>query len=234
MISPTKSFASPTETSLSQWELPEIPSSSLGLGEHTVTSLSSWTEDDTMYQALAEPAAPPPPPKPTTLPDLDTDQLMALWGSIGTRVLQASLQLAEQSKRAVIGDGSGDAYVHAALDMVPSAMKSLAPHVYGYLIFAMSGPQLLRRTSDIMEGDVAVITDAEFKGRRGLVPYHQHVGSANDPVVGIVHEFEPKNSKIRVLTASQHPNHYPTIESVSYRLDDLKQGSFKVYRIAQA
>ncbi|KZO92665.1 hypothetical protein CALVIDRAFT_567152 [Calocera viscosa TUFC12733] len=233
-ISPSKSFASPTETSLSQWELPEIPSASLGLGEHTVTTLSSWSEDDSMYAAAAEPPAPPPPPKVSTLPDLDTDQLMILWGSVGTRVLQAALQLQEQSKRAVIGDGSGDGLVLAALDMVPSAMKPLTPHAYGHLIFAMSGQSLQRRTSDIMEGDVAVITDAEFKGRRGLVPYHQHVGSASDPLVGIVHEFEPKNSKIRVLTASQHPNHYPTIESVSYRLEDLKQGTFKVYRIAQA
>jgi len=159
---------------------------------------------------------------------------MTLWGTVGTRVLQAASQLAEQSKRAVIGDGSGDGFVNAALDMVPSALKPLSTHNYGYLIFSMSGSQLQRRTSDIMEGDIAVVADAEFKGRRGLVPYHMHVGSAHDPLVGVVHEFEPKNSKMRVLTAGQHPNHYPTIESVSYRLEDMKQGSFKVYRIAQA
>ncbi|EJU03306.1 hypothetical protein DACRYDRAFT_78214 [Dacryopinax primogenitus] len=188
-----------------------------------------------MYAAAAaEPEAPPPPPKPVYLPELDSDQLMALWGSVGTRVLQAALQLAEQSKRAVIGDGSGDGFVHATLDMVPSARKPVSPHVYGYLIFSMSGPSLQRRTSDIMEGDVAVIADAEFRGRKGLVPYHQHVGSLADPLVGVVHEFEPKNGKMRLLTASVHPNHYPTIESQSFRLDDLKQGFFKVYRVAQA
>jgi hypothetical protein len=149
---------------------------------------------------------------------LDSDELMALWGSVGTRVLQAASQLADQSKRAVIGDGSGDGFVHAALDMVPAAMKPLSLHNYGYLIFAMSGPNLQRRTSDIMEGDIVVVTDAEFRGRKGLVPYHQHAGSAADPLVGVVHEFEPKNSKIKVLTASQHPNHYP-VRSFRIELD---------------
>jgi len=49
-----------------------------------------------------------------------------------------------------------------------------------------------------------------------------------------VNEFEDKKGKVKVWQAALHANTYPTVESISYRLDDLKSGTIKIYRVADA
>jgi len=69
-------------------------------------------------------------------------------------------------------------------------------------------------------GDIAAFHDARFKGRKGLSSYEQHVGSVEEPLLGIVVEFEQKGKhKVRVLQVERG-----VPEEVSYRLDDLKSG----------
>lgn len=46
--------------------------------------------------------------------------------------------------------------------------------------------------------------DAKLKGHKGLQTYHQNVGVGGQHIVGVVNEFGPKKSKIRVLQANQH------------------------------
>ena len=42
--------------------------------------------------------------------------------------------------------------------------------------------------------------DAKLKGKKGLQSYNQHVGSVEEPLVGIVAEFDARNKhKMRVL-----------------------------------
>ena len=71
--------------------------------------------------------------------------------------------------------------------------------------------------------------DGEIKGYQGIHAYHRHVG-AGEPLVGIANEFEVKTSKIRVFQANQSVRQQ-TLECVSYRLEDLKSGTLKVYRV---
>jgi len=79
-----------------------------------------------------------------------------------------------------------------------------------------------------MPGDVVTLFDAKLKGHKGLQIYSQHVGIA-EPLVGIISEFEQKKSKIKVFHANQHVGQQ-TVESVSYRLEDLKSGTVKIFR----
>lgn len=73
-------------------------------------------------------------------------------------------------------------------------------------------------------GDIAAFHDARLKGRKGLQSYEQHVGSVEEPLLGIVVEYEQKNKhKIRVLQVERG-----VPEEVSYRLDDLKSGKVVV------
>lgn len=48
-------------------------------------------------------------------------------------------------------------------------------------------------------GDIAALHDARLKGKKGLQSYTQQAGSVEDPLVGIVVEFEAKKHKMRVL-----------------------------------
>lgn len=69
-------------------------------------------------------------------------------------------------------------------------------------------------------GDIAAFHDVKFKGKKGLQSYHQSVGSVEEPLVGIVSEYESKGKhKLRVWQVERGQP-----EEVSYRCDDLKSG----------
>ena len=144
-----------------------------------------------------------PPPKPPTELNLSPDELTAVWGRIGVQIFEAATTLFEKSKKSLIGDGSYHGFITAVLSEVPSALPPSSSG-YGYLIYSQNGSTIQRRVSDIMPGDVVALYDAKLGGRKGLTGYHQQAGSAGEPLVGIVSEFEPKKSKIKVFQANQH------------------------------
>ncbi|KAH9985838.1 hypothetical protein BJV77DRAFT_1071221 [Russula vinacea] len=83
-----------------------------------------------------------------------------------------------------------------------------------------------------MPGDVVVLDGAKLKGYKGLHTYSMSAGE-RAPCMGIVSEFDVKKLKLKALQASQRVGQ-ATVESVSYRLDDLKSGTIKVYRVREA
>ncbi|KJA14491.1 hypothetical protein HYPSUDRAFT_208665 [Hypholoma sublateritium FD-334 SS-4] len=234
---PTARTASgdPSDSISSQWELPSIPVSALDFGGDADLSLS-WTDAGAEH---AMPASPPPPPTPAKRPPptsellLSADDLMALWGRVGVQVCEVATSIFEKSKKTLVGDGTYAGFVQAVLAMVPNA--AVGPNAageYGYLVYMQNGPAVQKRASDIMPGDIVEIHDAKLKGHKGLQTYHQNVGGAGEALVGVVGEFEAKKTKIRVFHANQHVGQQ-TVESVSYRLEDLKSGLVKVYRVLE-
>lgn len=170
---------------------------------------------------------------------------MAIWGKIGTEVIQSAITLVEQHKRGPMSTYQSSAsFVSNVLSRVPAAQPpqtlGYGPTSYGHLIFAQTGgmPHAIMKISDIMPGDIVALHEARFKGRTGSLGLHSYtieVGAAGDPLVAVVHEFEPKKGKIKVFQAAlSGSNHHQTIESTMYKLDDLKSGTVKVYRVAEA
>ncbi|PPQ70453.1 hypothetical protein CVT25_005349 [Psilocybe cyanescens] len=229
----------------SQWELPSIPDSSLDFGGGPGADLSmSWTDaaEPTSSVAATQPQSSPPPPPPPSkaVPSsiserqLSADDLMALWGRVGVQVCEVATSLYEKSRKTLIGDGSYAGFVRDVLAAVPNAAPvPSAAGEYGYTVYVQNGPAVVKRASEIMPGDVVEIHDAKLKGHKGLQTYHQTVGGAGETLIGVVGEFEAKKSKIRVFHANQHVGQQ-TVESVSYRLEDLKSGIVKVYRVLDA
>ncbi|KAJ7250077.1 hypothetical protein B0H12DRAFT_1202940 [Mycena haematopus] len=222
--------------SSSQWELPSIPSGSLDFGGGIDTTLS-----------VEGTPTPPPPPKPahpessqqppaarSTEAHYSADELVAIWGRVGVHLCEAATQLYEKSKKSLVGDGTYTGFVNAALSEVPNAARGTPP-AWGHLVYSQAAGSVQKRLSDIMPGDIVALFDAKLKGHKGLATYSQTVG-AGEPLVGIVSEFEPKKSKIRVFQANQHVGHQAslTVEAASYRLEDLKSGIVKVYRVLEA
>jgi hypothetical protein len=223
----------------SGWEIPSVPPSMNFDGPQLDLSLSSWSDDSTPYPT---PQAPPRPslieqetrrpstqslPKPGAEVQLSSDELMAAWGRIGVQLCEVATTMFDKSKKSHIGDGSYRSFVLAVFSQVPNA-KPPSEAGYGYLIYAQTGSVAQRRVCDIMPGDIVTLFDAKLKGHKGLQIYHQHVG-ATEPLVGIISEFESKKSKIKVFHANQHVGQQ-TVESVSYRLEDLKSGAVKIFR----
>jgi hypothetical protein len=133
---------------------------------------------------------------------ITAEELMAVWGRVGVQVCEVATTLFEQSKKSLVGDGTYEGFVRAVLSQVPNAVVP-APQAYGYVIYVQSGTTVQRRASEIMPGDVVMLSDAKFKGHKGLQTYTQTVG-AGEPVLGVVSEFEVKKCKIRVFEANQH------------------------------
>ncbi|KAF9073884.1 hypothetical protein BDP27DRAFT_1416952 [Rhodocollybia butyracea] len=157
----------PSESISSQWEMPSIPS--VDFGANADLSLS-WTDD----MASSTSSAPPPPsaksmnqapPKPAT--NLTADDLVAVWGRVGVQVCENATKLYDQSKKALIGDGTYHGFIEATLRDVPNA-AGISGQDYGYLVYMQSGASVQKRLSDIMPGDIVWMHDAKLKGHKGL------------------------------------------------------------------
>ncbi|KAL6308247.1 hypothetical protein BKA93DRAFT_764065 [Sparassis latifolia] len=231
----------PMESGDSQWEMPNVPQ--VDFGAETDLSLSAqWSEDSTSY---------PPPPSAKTnasrpssqIPSghagsshveqqLTADDLVAQWGRVGVQIHEVASVSFEKSKKALIGDGSYVGFVTAVLSEVPNAVQPVPPYdSFGYLIYAQTGSAVQRRASDLLPGDIIVVHDAKFKGHKGLQTYHQNVG-VGQPLIAIIGDYEVKKAKVKVFQANQHVGQQ-SVESASYRLEDLKSGSVKVYRVLE-
>ncbi|KAF8837858.1 hypothetical protein BDN67DRAFT_1013553 [Paxillus ammoniavirescens] len=229
-----------------QWELPSIPQGA-EFGESDLAS-SGWSQDSTVVHVpppvLSNPSSRRPSLQlaPSLRPrsidqQLTTDELMTLWGKIGVQVVESATTLFDKSKRSLVGDGSYAGFVRAVLAQVPDVQiipAASGNEEWGYVIYVQTGGAVQRRVSDIMPGDIISFWDAKLKGHKGLHAYNQTVGSERSgPLVGVVSEFDARKSKVRVWQANQHVGQQ-TVENVSYRLEDLKSGHVKVFRVLEA
>ncbi|KIP05315.1 hypothetical protein PHLGIDRAFT_74505 [Phlebiopsis gigantea 11061_1 CR5-6] len=152
---------------------------------------------------------------------------MAQWGRVGVQIHEIATTLYERSKRSLIGDGTFVGFVSTVLNEVPNASKPVPPYTsFGYLIYEQVGSSVHVRAYEIMPGDIITLHDAKLKGHKGIQIYHQNVG-INEPVCAIIGDYENKKSKVKVFQANQRVGQ-ESVESVSYRLEDLKSGTVKV------
>ena len=203
---PAPSSDLPDNMTMSQWELPPIPSSSLDM-ETSVADLSasSWSESFDTEETFQEKAVEAPMKvMGRRQGSMSADQLTAAWGRVGIQVCEVAVELFDKSKKTLIGDGSFVGFVNAVLDRVPntSTVEEDASS-FGYLIYVQTGSSVTKRASEIMPGDIITLQDAKLKGHKGIQTYHRSVGEGT-PVVAIVGEYEPKKSKVKAYQASQH------------------------------
>lgn len=240
---PPPSAIDPPEqmASTAQWELPSIPQAASEFGDESDLASSRFSEDSTFHGSTSVPTRKSDSRRTsgqTARPvdqQLSADDLMALWGKIGVQVVESATGLFEKSKRSLVGDGSYAGFVKAVFAQVPDAQRvSGEGEDWGYLIYVQNAGSVQRRIADILPGDVIAFWDAKLKGYKGLHTYSQTVGAGeNGPLIGVVSEVESKKSKVRVWQANQHVGQQ-TVENVSYRLEDLKSGVVKVFRVMEA
>ena len=203
---PAPSSDVPDDMTMSQWELPPIPRSSLDMEASAADlSASSWSEtfdgEETPQEKTTESSS---KERRQSAGQMTMDQLMTVWGRVGVQVCEVAVQLFEKSRKSLIGDGTHIGFLNAVLERVPNAsMVEEDASSFGYLIYAQTGALVTKRAADIMPGDVIVLQEAKLKGHKGLQTYQQTVGGGA-PVVAVIGEYEAKRSKVRVYQASQH------------------------------
>jgi myosin tail region-interacting protein MTI1 len=202
---PAPSSDVPDDMTMSQWELPPIPRSSIDTEASAADlSASSWSGtfdgEETPQERPAEFSS---KERRQSAGHLTADQLVAIWGRVGVHICEVAIQLFEKSKKALIGDGTHIGFVNEVLEKVPNvSMVEEDASSFGYLIYAQTGSSVTKRAAEIMPGDIIALQDAKLKGHKGIQAYHQTVG-AGTPVVAVVCEYEPKKSKVKAYQASQ-------------------------------
>ncbi|ORY25641.1 hypothetical protein BCR39DRAFT_543513 [Naematelia encephala] len=152
------------------------------------------------------------------------DQLVAASRDGGARLARAAKAMFDQGKRGHFGDGSSAGFVMVAIDQAQLARPT---QEWGQVVFEQEGSSVMKRYDEPRPGDIAAFYDAKLKGKKGLAGYSQHVGSVEEPLLGVVVEFESKHKqKMRVLQVERG-----VPEEVSYRCEDLKSGKVIVYRV---
>lgn len=211
-----------------QWGLPDIPSSSLMSDEGQHRTQQHQAEG---YDQGDEDEQPPSGPPKLRAP-LTVQELTALWNRVGLQVITAAKMLVEQSKNTIIGDGSPGGFIETALSAVPSAQPIFPQDGYfGNLIYAQTGPSIIKRSADIMPGDIVALTDVKLKGFKGLQAYNLHIGTSGGPLLAIVAEFEGgKKQKLRVYQAALQANSYPVCATILIAVFFTLTTCFVVYR----
>ncbi len=189
----------------------------------TVISLSFQDDDlDESHTSLTQ-RHNFPPAKPSTS---DLKQ----WSSqIGSSLAKLASDASKQSN-SPIGDGSPRAFVQHLISQLSSTALPPVGHSLGAPILTQVGPTIMESFDEVRPGDVVSCTTADFRGKKGLAPYHATFGSQTDPTLAIVVEVETKKNKLRCIL--QSPNNKKVLpDEVSLRLDDLKSGIVKVCRV---
>ena len=211
------------DTAAERAESSTIPNIDFG-AEADLSLSAQWSEDSTAYppthsQTASEATQAPARAAPAAEQrDLTPDELMAHWGRVGVQIHEVAAALFEKSKKSVVGDGSYLGFVRAVLAQVPTAAAPPdaggALDELGYLVYSQVAGAVQRRASDIMPGDVVIVSEAKFKGHKGLQSYHQNVG-VGAPLVGVIGDFEAKKSKVRVFQANQHVGQQVSVARVA-------------------
>ncbi|KAK0533534.1 assembly of actin patch protein [Tilletia horrida] len=187
--------------------------------------------DETQTDLSQRHLFPPVPP--------DANALIQWHQQIGAPIAAQAEQLISSKNPQIVGDGS--AYALPASLIAASPVRALGPigASFGAPILHQAGPTVLEQGPDeIRPGDVLVLFGTEFKGKKAaLSTYHHTFGSAREPAFAVLVENESKKNRLRVAiqsVASGGKKGGGGVEEVSLRMDDLRAGVLKVFRVAPA
>ncbi|TIA99130.1 hypothetical protein E3P96_02992 [Wallemia ichthyophaga] len=170
----------------------------------------------------------PTGPRPAGKHIYTHDELVQLSQSLGRKINEFTKAQYELSKNMPIADGTSIGFVTETLAFC-NAASDPENWNFGHLIHSQNAQGIVKRLDDPRVGDILVLKHSEFKGRKAFGNYKSHFG-ANGPQVAFVAEYELKKGKVSAMQSTSQPNHYPTLEYISIKFGDLKDGSFDIFR----
>ncbi|PWN36522.1 uncharacterized protein FA14DRAFT_3577 [Meira miltonrushii] len=170
-------------------------------------------------------------------------QEMVSWSQhLGSRIARQASTFLTKGQQMQLGDGTSRGFITALIAL--STNENALPPVgssFGAIVLAQAATTPVDQGSDeIRPGDIVALHGADFKGKRGLTPYHVTYGTAQEPAFACVLEATSESSKKRKLrcilvptsSATGKPSKSGLPEEVTLRLDDVKSGLLRVFRVA--
>ncbi|KAH8681435.1 hypothetical protein BX600DRAFT_505123 [Xylariales sp. PMI_506] len=155
---------------------------------------------------------------------LRQDQLEQAYERFG---LQISNSVASK-KDTVVGDGTPQGLIYELLKPFRDVLHPVGTRAYGALVYANIANASTQMNDEIRPGDIISIRNAKFQGKHGPMhaKYSMEVGKPDH--VGIVAEWDGVKKKVRAWEQGRESK---KVKMESFKLDDLRSGEVKVWRI---
>ncbi|KAI6247646.1 hypothetical protein HI914_03924 [Erysiphe necator] len=158
------------------------------------------------------------PPRP------HQDQLEQAHEQIG----QSVFERVTARKETIVGDGKPQDLIKELLSPFKDALPPIGKRVYGALVYCNIANACTHQNDEIRPGDIITLRNAKFQGKHGALgaKYTMEVGKPHH--VGVVSEWDGTKKKIRAWEQGRESK---KVKLESFKLDDLKSGEVKVWRV---
>ncbi|BFZ53763.1 assembly of actin patch protein [Savitreella phatthalungensis] len=168
-----------------------------------------------------------PPPQNTSRDDLER-----AYSQYGARVLSTAKSKEGQS----LGAGAdASALVWECVRALDNALTPIGTRTYGATVYQNIANAHVSAVDEIRPGDILAFRNAKLQGHKGAIKSKYSVEVGKPDHAAVVLDWDGSKKKIRVLEVdtgvAPTPNKPAKIVQNSYKLNDLKSGEAKVFRI---
>ncbi|KAH7031310.1 uncharacterized protein B0I36DRAFT_363020 [Microdochium trichocladiopsis] len=155
---------------------------------------------------------------------LRQDELERAYETYGMQIAQT----VSGKKDSVVGDGTPHGLIHELLKAHPEALHPVGTRAFGALVYSNIGNAATQTNDEIRAGDIISIRNARFQGKHGPMhaKYSMEVGKPDH--VAVVAEWDGTKKKVK---AWEQGRENKKLKQESFRLDDLRSGEVKVWRV---
>ncbi|KAL7934259.1 hypothetical protein V8C35DRAFT_280012 [Trichoderma chlorosporum] len=153
------------------------------------------------------------------------DQMEEAYDTFGRRISAAAIAKKDQ----VVGDGTASSFVLEMIRPLEDALLPISTRSYGALVYANMANASTQQHDVIRPGDIITIRNAKFQGKHGPMhaKYSNEVGKPDH--VGVVAEWDGTKKKVRAWEQGRDGS--KKVKQESYKLDDLRSGEVKIWRV---
>lgn len=155
---------------------------------------------------------------------LRQDELERAYETYGMQIAQAI----NGKKESILGDGTPHGLVHELLKAHPEALGPIGTRAFGALVYSNMANAATQTNDEIRAGDIISIRNARFQGKHGPMhaKYSMEVGKPDH--VAVVAEWDGTKKKVKAWEQGREGK---KLKQESFRLDDLRSGEVKVWRV---
>ncbi|KAM0253356.1 hypothetical protein ACHAQJ_007307 [Trichoderma viride] len=152
------------------------------------------------------------------------DQMEEAYDTFGRRISAAATAKKDQ----VVGDGSAPSFVLEMIRPLEDALMPISTRSFGALVYSNMANASTQQHDVIRPGDIITIRNAKFQGKHGPMhaKYSAEVGKPDH--VGVVAEWDGTKKKVRAWEQGRDGK---KVKQESYKLDDLRSGEVKIWRV---
>ncbi|CAN6647312.1 hypothetical protein TRVA0_022S01156 [Trichomonascus vanleenenianus] len=156
-------------------------------------------------------------------PAENQDRLEDAYRRYGTKILEAAQTALGQTL-------PPNEFVSQVVRSVEGAIPPIGSRSYGAVIYSNLSNASVKQWDEIRPGDVIAFRNAKFQGHKGGLhqKYTAEAGRGDGIHAGIVYEWDGSKRKVRIFEQNPDKN---KVKQESYRLNDLKSGEVKAFRI---